>query len=390
MRRRIRHRLRAWRIGIGYTAAAVRRELTTLSWRGPRARESLKSALSVVLAVALAKALKLDDQWWAAFSGYMVMRSSFDETLRRGVYRIGGTVLGAALGVALAPALTHHPLLWAAWIFLFSAVTLYFALLSRYSYAWLFMGLTHIMVLAFALLVPDTPMHLAGLRIADVAVGTAACVAVSALFALAAGTHPRTFVQSLRGLVGASGAARIFRVDPGIRRRLLQHIGEAGLAMVCVTALGYGFRAVTFTQASITVFVVMLLPIADFSANRRDAVARKMIHRCSGCLLGGVVGILLLLLTGHVPPLWWLALAGGAWVGQHVQGSGPQVGYIGTQFSLGFLTAFVHDTSVAESYAAAAERLAGILGGLAVLAAILSISGALLGSGRPTGGAGAR
>lgn len=75
MRQRIRHRLRAWRIGIGYTAAAVRRELTTLSWRGPRARESLKSALSVVLAVALAKALKLDDQWWAAFSGYMEVGS---------------------------------------------------------------------------------------------------------------------------------------------------------------------------------------------------------------------------------------------------------------------------------------------------------------------------
>ncbi len=342
-----------------------------MSWRGPRARESLKAALSVMLAVALAKALRLDDLWWAAFSGYMVMRSSFDETFRRGVYRIGGTMLGALLGIALAPVMVDHPLWRIAWIFAFSALTLYFALLSRYGYAWLFLGITHVMVLAFAVLAPDATAHFAKLRVADVAVGTAVCVIVSAVFALAAGARPRSLLQSLRGLLGTPVADRLLGSEPGMRRSLLQHVGEAALAMACIAAFGYGFRMTAFTQASITVFAVMLLPIKDFTVNRRGAVTRKLLQRCLGCVFGGVAGMLLLLLTGHVPPLWWLALALGIWVGQYLQSSGPDISYIGTQFCLGYLTAFVHDVHLAESYAAAAERFAGILSGLLILGTIL-------------------
>lgn len=93
-----------------------------------RARRSLDVALSVMLAVAVAKALRQDGLWWAAFSGYLVMRATF----RRGLYRIGGTVLGAALGLGIASLVAGHPYWRMGWIFAFSALTLYFALLSRY------------------------------------------------------------------------------------------------------------------------------------------------------------------------------------------------------------------------------------------------------------------
>jgi uncharacterized membrane protein YccC len=371
MKRKFGPRMQASWVSFRATIASVCRELAGMSWRGPRARESLKAALSVMLAVALAKALRLDDLWWAAFSGYMVMRSSFDETFRRGVYRIGGTMIGALLGIALAPVMADHPLWRIAWIFAFSALTLYFALLSRYGYAWLFLGITHVMVLAFAVLLPDPVADFARMRVADVTVGTTACVIVSALFALLAGTHPRSFLQSLRGLLGTPVADRLMDSEPGMRRRLLQHVCEAALAMACITVLGYAFRLSAFTQASITVFAVMLLPIKDFTVNRRGAVTRKLLQRCAGCVLGGVAGLLLLLLTGHASLLWWLALATGIWVGQYLQSSGPDISYIGTQFCLGYLTAFVHDVHLAESYAAATERFAGILSGLLILGTIL-------------------
>lgn len=377
MKHSLQQRVHEWRVGVSHTLATMYRELKTLSLRGPRARESLKAAVSVLLAVALAKALRLDDLWWVAFSGFMVMRTGFDETLRRGVYRIGGTVLGAALGVGAALVLANHPLGRIAWIFAISALTLYFAFLSRYGYAWLFLGITHVMVLAFAVLVPDSLTYFAKLRVADVAVGTAVCIAVSAAFTLAAGTHPRSFLQSLRGLLGTPVAAKVLNSGPRVRRRLFQHVSEAGLAMVCITALGYGFQMTSFAQASITVFAVMLLPITDFAANRHGAVTRKLIHRCVGCVLGGLLGIVLLLLTGHVPVLWWLALAVGVWLGQHLQGSGPDIGYIGTQFCLGYLTAFVHDAHLSESYTAAAERFAGIFSGLLILGLILFLSAVL-------------
>ncbi len=358
------------------TLAEVGRELRGVRWRGTRAREACKAALSVMLAVLLARALCLDDLWWAAFSGYLVTRAGFDETFRRGAYRVGGTVLGAISALAMAALLAGHPGWRIAWVFALGAATLSRALLSRYSYAWLLLGVTHVMVLAFAALVPTALVGFAAMRMADVAVGTLSCLAVSAAFALQAGARWRELLRPLHGW-SALPHTRLGELAPPLRRRLYQHVGEAALALAIVTAIGYAFRLLTFTQAAITVFAVMLLPIADFSVSRRGAVTRKLLQRCFGCLSGGLVGLVLLLLTGSSAALWWPALAIGIWLGHYLQGSERGVGYIGTQFCLGFLTAFVHDTHLAEGYAAAASRLAGILGGLSILGLVLYLGAAL-------------
>jgi hypothetical protein len=50
---------------------ALLRELRTLTLHGPGARGPLKAVLSVLVAVAAATLLQLDDLSWAAFSGYM-------------------------------------------------------------------------------------------------------------------------------------------------------------------------------------------------------------------------------------------------------------------------------------------------------------------------------
>jgi uncharacterized membrane protein YccC len=372
----IQKHLREWRDGSRRTFTSMRDELANMSLRGARARESLKAALSVVLAIAMARMLGLDDLWWVAFSGFMVIRASFDETLRRGTYRIAGTIVGAILALGITAVMLDHPLLLAIWVFVFSAATLYLSMASRYGYAWLFMGVTHVMVLAFAVITPDSLMGIARLRIADVAIGTLACFIVGALFDLG-GARSASFGKAWRGLAGTPVVWPTGSPDRSLRRRLVLHAGEAALAMTCAAAFGYLFKMATFTQAAVTVFAVMMIPIADFATNRRGAVRRKLIHRCLGCLLGGFTGIVMLLLTGHVPVLWWLALAVGAWVGKHLQDGDPAIGYIGTQFSVGYLTAFVHDAHLSDSYNAAFIRLAGILTGLAFLATILFI-GALL------------
>jgi hypothetical protein len=64
---------------------ALLREMRSLTLHGPRAKEGLKPVLSVLLAVSVATILNLDDLFWAAFSGYMVMRGSIAETIPRGV-----------------------------------------------------------------------------------------------------------------------------------------------------------------------------------------------------------------------------------------------------------------------------------------------------------------
>jgi uncharacterized membrane protein YccC len=376
MNQRLQKHLGEWSNGFRRTFASIRDELANMSWRGPRARESLKAASSVVLAVALARILGLDDVWWVAFSGFMVIRAQFDETLRRGTYRIAGTAMGAALGAALAVTMIAHPWWLALWVFGFSATTLYLSMSSRYGYAWLFMGITQVMVLAYAVIMPDSVVYIARLRIVDVAIGTLACFIVSALFDLV-GMPSSSFGQAWRGLLGKPVVWPTENQGRPLRHRLLMHVGEAALAVTCAAAFGYLFKLATFTQAAVTVFAVMMLPIADFATNRHGAVRRKLIHRCLGCLLGGVTGIAMLMLTGHLPVLWWLALAVGAWVGKHLQDGDPAIGYMGTQFSVGYLTAFVHDAHLSDSYTAAFVRLAGILTGLAFLATILFFSALL-------------
>ena len=87
------------------------RELRALTLHGPRAREPLKAVLSVLLAVTVAAALRLDDLSWAAFSGYMVMRADIAESIPRGLMRIAGTVGGALVGLLLAPTVADTPVL---------------------------------------------------------------------------------------------------------------------------------------------------------------------------------------------------------------------------------------------------------------------------------------
>src|SRR5215813_3138105 len=122
--------------------SALSRELQSLTLHGPRARESLKAVLSVLLAVTAASLLRLDDLSWAAFSGYMVMRADVTETIPRGLMRIAGTVGGALVGLVLAPVVADAPLLLMVGLFAVSWIGIFQAMASRYSYAWVFFGLT--------------------------------------------------------------------------------------------------------------------------------------------------------------------------------------------------------------------------------------------------------
>src|ERR1700712_3727869 len=65
--------------------------------------QALRPVLSVAMAVAAAHALGLHDAWWAAITAFMVMQANFGASLYRGLLRVVGTVVGAALGFVLGP-----------------------------------------------------------------------------------------------------------------------------------------------------------------------------------------------------------------------------------------------------------------------------------------------
>src|SRR6516165_8104563 len=80
-------------------AAAVRSIVSP----GPRLVDELECAASVLLAILFGHLVGARNISWAAFSGYMVMRGHVSETVVRGLLRIAGTGLGAALALWLTP-----------------------------------------------------------------------------------------------------------------------------------------------------------------------------------------------------------------------------------------------------------------------------------------------
>ncbi|KND57684.1 hypothetical protein BSCH_00889c [Candidatus Paraburkholderia schumanniana] len=152
--------------------AALGRELVAIRPNPARALFATQAMLSVGLAVTLAYAFHLTSIWWAAISGFAVMQSKFSACAQRGVQRVVGTVAGAIIGAVTSLMVTFE---------------------------------------AHRLVSASATASFALLRVAEVAVGTFASVAVSALFH--AGLQHYRKSRSVAPIPRAQAASTVDRVD---------------------------------------------------------------------------------------------------------------------------------------------------------------------------------
>ncbi len=347
---------------------ALYRELRTLGSRGPAEWEPLKPVLSVLVAVGVATLLRLDDLSWAAFSGYMVMRGDVRETILRGFNRMAGTAGGAVAGLMLAPTVADNPALLIGALFVVSWVGNYRALTSRYSYAWMFFGLTAGMVVTQALARPDAIVHFAATRVAEVSVGTMSCLLVASLFAR--DSVPR------RNLPGPSRSPalpwRDWLSEASLERRwpLFEHSTRSALAVATLPFVWRWFEMHDFPQTAVTTYIVMIVPAVVVCELRHQTIFERMIHRTLGCLFGCVTAIASIALFNGALPGLLITLCAGVWLAYHVQTGREGVGYLGTQFALGLLITLVQGPGPSMSIAPGLERLLGIVIGSAMLCLI--------------------
>jgi uncharacterized membrane protein YccC len=346
--------------------AGLFRDLRTLTLHGAGAREPLKAVLSVLLAVTLADALELDDLVWAAFSGYMVMRADASEATLRGLMRIAGTLSGAAFGVVLAPVIADQPALLVVSLFIAAWIGIFGSLKSRYSYAWVFFGLTAGLVMTEALSAPDEVLHFAATRVAEITVGTASCVLVASLFSAS-----RTGAQTRAQIV--ANAAREARPAPRVLSEgwfdahwvPLEHATHSALAVALLPLVWRWFEIENFSQTAVTSFIIMIVPDAVIREGRHRAIIERMSHRAAGCLLGSAVALASLSALGDTLLPSLLVLSVGVWVGYHVQNGRNGVSYVGTQFVLGLLVTLVQGPGPITDITPGLERFVGILIGVA-------------------------
>ncbi|MDR5738961.1 FUSC family protein [Caballeronia sp. LZ016] len=365
---------------------ALGRELVAIRPSSSRARFGTQAMLSVALAVALAHVFDLTHVWWAAISGFAVMHSKFSACAQRGAHRVLGTVAGALLGATAGPLIGDMPWLFVPLLGAIAGVSVYRALVSDAGYAWVLGAVTSLMVTfeAHRLASASATASFALLRVAEVIVGTLACVAVSALFH--AGVQHYRKSRGVTPMPGALAASAVDRVDGASVRTAAAASAEArhkriawhaAWSVMILSAMAYAWNLPGFPQAMVTAIAVLILPASALGQPTHRPIAARMVQRFAGCLLAGAVSLAVLPLIGDNALACMVALCAGVWIGCHVQTGSQGASYVGRQFTIAFIMVFVQDRDWSSDPMPALMRLAGIVGGIAVLAAVMATGTAI-------------
>jgi uncharacterized membrane protein YccC len=309
---------------------------------------------SVLLAILFAHLIGAQNVSWAAFSGYMVMRGHVSESLLRGVLRIAGTLTGALLALMATSLVATNLVSAAVLLAVVGGATLYAAITAKRAYAWLFVGLTFVMILLDKLEHPgQAVIAFAETRVLEVVAGTLACVLVSTLSTL-----------TLRRRWPAPPAPAV--VGIGWHAQALRHAGQAAVALAVLPFLGHAWRIPELSQSAVTIMAVMIVPASGIGVSGFMPVSRRLVQRVAGCALGALLaGMFLFAAHGSAAVL----IAGtviGVVLGRHIENSQTSIAYAGTQFTLAVLVTLVPDSYSAAAIGPALARLAGI--GVGILA----------------------
>ncbi len=336
-------------------------ELRTLPRPGPRMIDEIECACSVLLAIVISHRIGAENVGWAAFSGYMVMRSHVSESFTRGVLRVTGTLIGAGGALLLAPFLLPSPLLLSFALTVWGGVTLYFAIVGKRAYAWLFTGLTFLMVLIEAMEHASEPIsRFAATRVLEVLAGTIACVIVSAISTWTIRRRLPNPDQDLR-------AKPVGQPTQQWHATVARHALTGAIALGLIPAVWLIFAIPELSQSSITIFAVMLVPAASLADGILSPVSSRVMQRLVGCLAGGFLGGAVLLLSQHSPVVMTIGLVLGILIGRHIENGPPSMSYAGLQFVLAFVVVLVPDNYANAALQPGYERLLGILFGMVLL-----------------------
>lgn len=340
---------------LGSYLAMVGREIADAEFTGDRARFCTRIAISVVLAVTLAQWARFDDVWWAGISAIMASQATRPASVQRSLVRIVGTSAGIAVGFVAIALFAYDHVALSLVLFICGTVGVAGMSLSRHGYAWLLVGLTANMVIVMAMNDPSQMPYIAFARIAGVATGCVAAVAMAIVLAPRAEAAPPAEAPGWTDLLGRNWPV----VEHGIR---------SGITVMILPSLWNLFELPSLNQMAISVMVVMSVPVTGADAAAMGAaVLERSVQRIIGCLLGGVLSLLLLATPLTVYPLWLAVLFAGVWVGALLQTSTRGASYMGIQAAVVFVVTLVQGDGPPSSLLPGIERLAGMLSGLVVL-----------------------
>ncbi len=256
---------------------------------------SVKSFAAAMLAVYISMRIGLPRPFWAMMTAYVVSAPFAGPTRSKGMYRAGGTVLGAVAVTLLVPHLANAPELLSLALALWIGGCLYFSLLDRTPRSYLLMlaGYTAGLIGFPAVSDPGAIFDIALARVEEIVLGMTCATLVHSL------VLPQSFAPVLLGrLDGAVRDAHHWIRDAlkpagdprsaGERRRLSGDITELRLMSTHLpfdtSHLRWTEKAVNALQERLAQFVPVVSAIEDRLAALRELGAAEVSARWSTLL----------------------------------------------------------------------------------------------------------
>lgn len=243
---------------------------------------ALKTFGAAVLALYLALWLELPRPYWAVGTVYITSQVLAGDTRSKALYRALGTLVGAAMSVALVPNLVNEPVVLSLAIAAWVGFCLYFSLLDRTprSYVLMLAGYTAGIISFPAVDAPGTIFDTAVSRVEEITLG----IFCASLFSIVIFPQSAEPVMSAR-LDAWIKSAREWVIQVVCRGHLgsdsqSQRLGLASdaIAFDALTAtLRYelsGFRRSPEALATLRQHMLMFLPIASAMADRVTVLER--------------------------------------------------------------------------------------------------------------------
>ncbi|WP_057462578.1 FUSC family protein [Pseudovibrio sp. POLY-S9] len=308
-----------------------------------------RTALMVTLASVVALVVDADDPWWAAMSAMTVANADWTNVWRKGAQRLFGTLAGAAFGYMLAIMFRNIPIFQVISIGGLAALAVYKRMASPdYSYAWLLGIITAMLAIYISVVEIDALFSKMVDRSVTVLIGVG--VATIVMYWLTKGS-------SIKVGFGPIGISRLEEVD------------HSWVTALCITGAVVAVAApiiyvkhdlVAMVQITITSLVVLYGPVQD--------VKKVALNRSVGCLIGGLLGLLLVVL-GLQSFFWWvIAVFCGLFFLCSLHHSTSYWAYAGTQGGYAFVIAALASSGPIDNIEGVLDRLVGVL-----LGAVLGI-----------------
>lgn len=144
---------------------------------------SAKTFASAMLAYYIALASGMERPYWAVISTFIVAQPLAGAVRSKAAFRIAGTVIGAAVAVALVPNLVDAPALLILALALWVGICTYIGVLDRTPRAYLFLlaGYSAVIIGVPAAAAPDTTFTTAIVRVQEIVIGILSATAVHSL-----------------------------------------------------------------------------------------------------------------------------------------------------------------------------------------------------------------